>query len=97
MLPFCASRALLPTTCKSMDQINSRFSVSALLIVLNLIIKKSPHKRPHRQTVAHVENLDMKEINHMPSKKDLTEAKIHHMLSEEMAKPQKHFRKLSYR
>lgn len=38
----------------------------------------------------------MKEINHMPSKKDLTEAKIHHMLSEEMAKPQKHFRKLSY-
>jgi len=48
------------------------------------------------QTVAHVENLDMKEINHMPSKKDLTEAKIHHMLSEEMAKPQKHFRKLSY-
>ena len=39
----------------------------------------------------------MKEINHMPSKKDLTEAKIHHMLSEEMAKPQKHFRKLSYR
>ena len=47
--------------------------------------------------MAHVENLDMKEINHMPSKKDLTEAKIHHMLSEEMAKPQKHFRKLSYR
>ena len=50
-----------------------------------------------RQNGAHVENLDMKEINHMPSKKDLTEAKIHHMLSEEMAKPQKHFRKLSYR
>lgn len=48
------------------------------------------------KTGAHVENLDMKEINHMPSKKDLTEAKIHHMLSEEMAKPQKHFRKLSY-
>lgn len=48
------------------------------------------------QTQNHVENLDMKEINHMPSKKDLTEAKIHHMLSEEMAKPQKHFRKLSY-
>ena len=47
--------------------------------------------------MAPVENLDMKEINHMPSKKDLTEAKIHHMLSEEMAKPQKHFRKLSYR
>lgn len=48
------------------------------------------------QTVAHVENLDMKEINFNQSKKDLTEAKIHHLLSEEMAKPQKNFRKLSY-
>jgi len=48
------------------------------------------------QTVAHVENLDMKEINFNQSKKDLTEAKIHHLLSEEMAKPQKHIRKLSY-
>merc|ERR1719369_2107877 len=48
------------------------------------------------QTVAHVENLDMKEINFAQSRKDLTEAKIHHLLSEEMAKPQKHFRKLSY-
>jgi len=48
------------------------------------------------QTVAHVENLDMKEINFNQSRKDLTEAKIHHLLSEEMAKPQKNFRKLSY-
>jgi len=38
----------------------------------------------------------MKEINFNQSKKDLTEAKIHHLLSEEMAKPQKHIRKLSY-
>jgi len=45
---------------------------------------------------AHVENLDMKEINFAQSRKDLTEAKIHHLLSEEMAKPQKHYRKLSY-
>jgi len=58
--------------------------------------KSVAHIFNQSQTVAHVENLDMKEINHMPSKKDLTEAKIHHMLSEEMAKPQKHFRKLSY-
>lgn len=48
------------------------------------------------QTVAHVENLDMKEINFNQSKKDLTEAKIHHLLSEEMSKPVKNFRKLSY-
>ena len=39
----------------------------------------------------------MKEINYSHSKKDLAEAKIHHLLSEEMAKPQKHIRKLSYR
>merc|ERR1719300_919367 len=46
--------------------------------------------------LAHVENLDMKEINFNQSKKDLTEAKIHHLLSEEMSKPVKNFRKLSY-
>ena len=39
----------------------------------------------------------MKEINFNQSKKDLTEAKIHHLLSEEMSKPVKNFRKLSYR
>lgn len=48
------------------------------------------------QPPSHVENLDMKEINFAQSKKDLTEAKIHHLLSEEMAKPQKRLRKLSY-
>ena len=40
-----------------------------------------------------VENLDMKEINFNTSKKDLTEAKIHHMLTEVMAKPQLRQRK----
>jgi len=48
------------------------------------------------QPPSHVENLDMKEINFAQSRKDLTEAKIHHLLSEEMAKPQKRLRKLSY-
>ena len=48
----------------------------------------------YRQTnVAHVENLDMKEINFNQSRKDLTEAKIHHMLTEVMAKPQLRQRK----
>ena len=35
----------------------------------------------------------MKEINFNTSKKDLTEAKIHHMLTEVMAKPQLRQRK----
>ena len=43
--------------------------------------------------LAHVENLDMKEINFNTSKKDLAEAKIHHMLTEVMAKPQLRQRK----
>ena len=48
----------------------------------------------YRQTnAAHVENLDMKEINFNQSRKDLTEAKIHHMLTEVMAKPQLRQRK----
>jgi len=45
--------------------------------------------------LAHVENLDMKEINFNQSKKDLTEAKIHHMLTEVMARPQLRQRKYS--
>ena len=43
--------------------------------------------------IAHVENLDMKEINFNTSKKDLAEAKIHHMLTEVMSKPQLRQRK----
>jgi fructose-1,6-bisphosphatase len=50
-----------------------------------------------RQAYAQVENLDMKEINFNQSKKDLTEAKIHHLLSESMAKQAKRTKKLTYR
>ena len=38
----------------------------------------------------------MKEINFNTSKKDLAEAKIHHMLTEVMAKPQLRQRKYRY-
>jgi len=48
-----------------------------------------------QSNLANVENLDMKEINFNTSKKDLTEAKIHHMLTEVMAKPQLRQRKYS--
>jgi len=48
-----------------------------------------------QSNLANVENLDMKEINFNTSKKDLAEAKIHHMLTEVMAKPQLRQRKYS--
>ncbi|XP_055295270.1 sodium/hydrogen exchanger 3 isoform X18 [Sitodiplosis mosellana] len=40
-------------------------------------------------------NLDMQELDYNPSKKDLTDAKIHHLLAEEL-KPYKRHRRLSY-
>ncbi|KAK6630775.1 hypothetical protein RUM44_002944 [Polyplax serrata] len=40
-------------------------------------------------------NIDLQELEYNPSKKDLTDAKIHHLLSEELCKPRRH-RRLSY-
>ncbi|XP_030568991.1 sodium/hydrogen exchanger 3 isoform X9 [Drosophila novamexicana] len=40
-------------------------------------------------------NLDMAELDYNPSKKDLTDAKIHHLLAEEL-KPYRRHRRLSY-
>ncbi|CAG9824519.1 unnamed protein product [Phaedon cochleariae] len=41
-------------------------------------------------------NIDMQELEYNPSKKDLTDAKIHHLLAEELVKPYRRHRKLSY-
>ncbi|KAI5695148.1 hypothetical protein M8J75_011778 [Diaphorina citri] len=41
-------------------------------------------------------NIDLQELDYNPSKKDLTDAKIHHLLSEELCMPQKRHRRLSY-
>ncbi|XP_057652161.1 sodium/hydrogen exchanger 3 isoform X2 [Diorhabda carinulata] len=41
-------------------------------------------------------NIDMQELEYNPSKKDLTDAKIHHLLAEELGKPYRRHRKLSY-
>lgn len=38
-------------------------------------------------------NIDMQELEYNPSKKDLTDAKIHHLLAEELCKPS---RRVSY-
>ncbi|KAF5303352.1 hypothetical protein FQR65_LT08265 [Abscondita terminalis] len=40
-------------------------------------------------------NVDMQELEYNPSKKDLTDAKIHHLLAEELCQPKRH-RRLSY-
>ncbi|CAO1387646.1 unnamed protein product [Diamesa hyperborea] len=40
-------------------------------------------------------NLDLQELDYNPSKKDLTDAKIHHLLAEEL-KPYRRHRRLSY-
>ncbi|XP_044009596.1 probable Na(+)/H(+) antiporter nhx-9 isoform X2 [Aphidius gifuensis] len=41
-------------------------------------------------------NIDLQELEYYPSKKDLTEAKIHHLVAEELCKPYKRHRRLSY-
>ncbi|KAI5716221.1 hypothetical protein M8J76_002988 [Diaphorina citri] len=41
-------------------------------------------------------NIDLQELDYNPSKKDLTDAKIHHLLSEELCMSQKRHRRLSY-
>ncbi|XP_071631037.1 probable Na(+)/H(+) antiporter nhx-3 isoform X3 [Temnothorax longispinosus] len=47
-------------------------------------------------------NIDLQELEYNPSKKDLTDARIHHLLAEELCKPYKrsssikHHRRLSY-
>nr|CAH7763128.1 unnamed protein product [Callosobruchus chinensis] len=41
-------------------------------------------------------NIDMQELEYNPSRKDLTDAKIHHLLAEELVKPYRRHRKLSY-
>jgi len=42
-----------------------------------------------------VQNLDMQELEYNPSKKDLTDAKIHHLLSEELCKPRRVIKRLT--
>uniref|UniRef100_A0ABD2XJA0 Sodium/hydrogen exchanger n=2 Tax=Trichogramma TaxID=7490 RepID=A0ABD2XJA0_9HYME len=41
-------------------------------------------------------NIDFQELDYNPSKKDMGEAKIHHLLTEELCKPHKRHRRLSY-
>uniref|UniRef100_A0A224XJ56 Sodium/hydrogen exchanger n=1 Tax=Panstrongylus lignarius TaxID=156445 RepID=A0A224XJ56_9HEMI len=41
-------------------------------------------------------NIDLQELEYNPSKKDLTDAKIHHLLAEELVQPYRRHRRLSY-
>jgi sodium/hydrogen exchanger-like protein 3 len=39
-------------------------------------------------------NIDMQELEYNPSKKDMTDAKIHHLLAEELCKPYRRVREI---
>jgi len=39
-------------------------------------------------------NIDLQELEYNPSKKDLTDARIHHLLAEELCKPYKRVNRL---
>lgn len=41
-------------------------------------------------------NIDMQELEYNPSKKDLTDARIHHLLAEELCKPYRRVSIASY-
>lgn len=41
-------------------------------------------------------NIDLQELEYNPSRKDLTDAKIHHLLAEELCQPCRRHRRLSY-
>ncbi|XP_075224008.1 na[+]/H[+] hydrogen exchanger 2 isoform X2 [Lycorma delicatula] len=41
-------------------------------------------------------NIDLQELEYNPSKKDLTDARIHHLLAEELCQPCRRHRRLSY-
>ncbi|KAF6203001.1 hypothetical protein GE061_003413 [Apolygus lucorum] len=41
-------------------------------------------------------NIDLQELEYNPSRKDLTDAKIHHLLAEELVQPYRRHRRLSY-
>lgn len=73
---------------KSMDQLAQMTSMSSML--------RSYTSSNLMTSTNNLENLDMKEMNYTQSKKDLTEAKIQHMLSENLFMPRARPRRMSY-
>ncbi|KAM8716661.1 hypothetical protein ACLKA7_003525 [Drosophila subpalustris] len=78
----------------TIGQMSGTESMSALFRnYTNNYIGGSPSLTNLDNTCSH--NLDMAELDYNPSKKDLTDAKIHHLLAEEL-KPYRRHRRLSY-
>ncbi|XP_033149551.1 sodium/hydrogen exchanger 3 isoform X5 [Drosophila busckii] len=78
----------------TIGQMTGTESMSALFRnYTNNYIGGSPSLTNLDNTCSH--NLDMAELDYNPSKKDLTDAKIHHLLAEEL-KPYRRHRRLSY-
>uniref|UniRef100_A0A8W7PD69 Uncharacterized protein n=1 Tax=Anopheles coluzzii TaxID=1518534 RepID=A0A8W7PD69_ANOCL len=84
----------------------SYFGGRIVWIIINLSLFQSIPPFPFNPAIAFhspsftnlensTRNLDMQELDYNPSKKDLTDAKIHHLLSEEL-KPYRRHRRLSY-
>ncbi|EDV99097.1 sodium/hydrogen exchanger 3 isoform X5 [Drosophila grimshawi] len=78
----------------TIGQMTGTESMSALFRnYTNNYIGGSPSLTNLDNTCSH--NLDMAELDYNPSKRDLTDAKIHHLLAEEL-KPYRRHRRLSY-
>ncbi|KAH8403349.1 hypothetical protein KR222_011099 [Zaprionus bogoriensis] len=78
----------------TIGQMTGTESMSALFRnYTNNYIGGSPSLTNLDNTCSH--NLDMAELDYNPSKKDLTDARIHHLLAEEL-KPYRRHRRLSY-
>ncbi|XP_024080787.1 Na(+)/H(+) exchanger protein 2 isoform X2 [Cimex lectularius] len=69
---------------------------------LNGSFKEDPRdaQRSASMSYSHLDsstwNIDLQELEYNPSKKDLTDAKIHHLLAEELVQPYRRHRRLSY-
>ncbi|XP_011503911.1 PREDICTED: sodium/hydrogen exchanger 3-like, partial [Ceratosolen solmsi marchali] len=66
---------------------------------MSTIFKSSSNTGQLNASCSQIENgwnFDFQELEYNPSKKDLTDARIHHLLAEELCKPYKRHRRLSY-
>jgi hypothetical protein len=61
---------------------------------LNINVRFIPKSTSFSQLDSSTWNIDMQELEYNPSKKDMTDAKIHHLLAEELCKPYRRVREI---
>jgi len=59
---------------------------------LNINVSCILHSTSFSQLDSSTWNIDMQELEYNPSKKDMTDSKIHHLLAEELCKPYRRVR-----